>query len=245
MRGAECVRNRLPAHNFPTAPDAPALSRSLPYSIEKRSRGMNTAARLSARRRTGALFLSGLSPRVRWRWPVYQCVLRRHSVSARLSLLGAQLGRRGSSLAPTWLRPASHCPARRGRTPLRVDWPRFHCACHGRDARRRGAPVLAEQATGTRAGQGWLMLLVWTFVALTFVGRPPSAQRCCRQRWCHVGLDRCCSSGIWDGWWSWWYSALATLTTRRCFTPARVLGLLLLRAYVPRTSVPEQRPMPS
>jgi hypothetical protein len=110
-----------------------------------------------------------------------------------------------------------------------------------------GRTIVAEQTTGAQAGPGWLLLLVWTFVVLTFIGQAAFG----------AALLQTTLAPHWVGWllliWNLgWLAVMAVFSARDPYYPVLfylgplVLGLrLVLRAFEPRASAPEQRPMPS
>jgi hypothetical protein len=109
-----------------------------------------------------------------------------------------------------------------------------------------GHTIVAGPANGTQAEPGWLPLLVWAFVVLTFAGQAAFGAALLQTKL----LPR------WAGWlliiWNLgWLAVVVIFSARDPYYPGLfylgplLLGLLLLRPSVPRAYTPDQRPMPS
>jgi hypothetical protein len=108
-----------------------------------------------------------------------------------------------------------------------------------------GSTIVTGQENGTQAGLGW-MLLIWAFVVLTFLGQAAFG----------AALLQTALAPRWAGWlliiWNLgWLAVLVVFSAGDPYYPVLfylgplVLGILLLRASVPRAYAPDQRPMPS
>jgi hypothetical protein len=112
-----------------------------------------------------------------------------------------------------------------------------------------GRTIVAQQTTGAQAGLGWLLLLVWAFVVLTFVGQAAFG----------AALLQTALLPRWAGWlliiWNLgWLAVVAVFSARDPYYPMLffpvplVLGILLLRSSgssVTGERQPTNRPMPS
>ncbi|HEV8193989.1 MAG TPA: hypothetical protein VGP82_21285 [Ktedonobacterales bacterium] len=108
-----------------------------------------------------------------------------------------------------------------------------------------GSTIVTGQENGTQAGLSW-MLLIWAFVVLTFLGQAAFG----------AALLQTALVPRWAGWlliiWNLgWLAVIVVFSAGDPYYPVLfylgplVLGILLLRASVPRAYSPDQRPMPS
>jgi hypothetical protein len=108
-----------------------------------------------------------------------------------------------------------------------------------------GSTIVAEQTTGAQAEPDWVLPLIWTFVALTFVGQAAFG----------AALLQTTLASRWVGWllliWNLgWLAAMAVFSARDPYYPVLfylsplALGLLL-RTAEPRAYATEQRLTPS